>query len=245
MKKLLLFYFTVTFLILGVGQAEAELISQTSTFSNTFKGTNLTATTNDSIGISPFDSALGTLDKVIISINGKTDINFTAKAYFPSSIAPASYPFGISVKQSFFGLGNKYFTFNNPAIFSWNGSGANTGGPAVWNFNNQFSYNFIFNNQTDKVGYTIPTTTNTTSQSSNSQPSSVKGLLVDFLGGNQTHSEEFMQAFTVTSPVRENPITLLTTGTITIKYYYTPINQHPKLIPNQRPILPPLKLKKI
>jgi hypothetical protein len=97
------------------------------------------------IGVAPFDPALGTLDTVLVTIQGT----------FSGTVdAPAAQPYLIEVDQNFFGLANKYFAFDGPGKLTFTGFGTGHDAP----FGGSFSYEFQFNAVTDILGFSLAVT---------------------------------------------------------------------------------------
>ena len=67
----------------------------------------------DLVGVQPFDPALGTLDRVLVDIQGVLQVTGTA-------LSPT---FSVGVSQDFMGLAGKYFDFSSSAQLLLTGSG--------------------------------------------------------------------------------------------------------------------------
>ena len=116
------------------GQAKADLITQAHSFS--------AIAFDRMIGVTPFDSSLGTLDEVSVSIQGQMEVGVYAPPYI-LDLVPRPYEFQVQVEQEFFGLADKFFTFDSPAIFPF--AGVASGSGAGYLFIEPFTYNFTFN----------------------------------------------------------------------------------------------------
>ncbi len=125
-----------------VEQAQADTIINTATFS---------ATPVQILPVTPFDPTLGRLDKVTVFIQGL--VSFTGIA-LPN---PAPYSYQFKVFQNFTGLGGRYFAFETPAEFFFNGEA--TGAGDFVSLISQFSYSFTFDEASDLMGdFVIPKT---------------------------------------------------------------------------------------
>jgi hypothetical protein len=191
------------------GPSNADLIYQGHTFS---------ALTYDAIGITPFDPSLGTLDEVHVSIQGQMQLDFGATQYIDINQKPIPYPFSVSVEQEFFGLAHKFFAFVSPAIFLF--EDVATGSGSFHSFRTPFAYNFIFDDTTDLLGFTLPQATGTNMIT---PPSSISGVRGDFVETIMPINEiDLVQKFSSISAL-EKPylIDLSSVGSIIIEYDYT------------------------
>jgi hypothetical protein len=192
------------------GPANADLI---------YQGHEFSAITYDAIGITPFDPSLGTLDEVYVSIQGQTRLDFGADVYTDSYGNPLPYTFSVSVEQEFFGLAGKFFAFESPAIFLF--SGVATGSGSFHSFLSPFTYNFIFDDTTDLLGFTVPQATGINMIT---PPSSISGLREDFIETIMPINEiDLVQQFSSISTFEEPYLMALSSeGSIIIEYDYTP-----------------------
>src|SRR6185503_6883013 len=75
----------------------------------------------DFIGVTPFDPALGTLDRVSVSISGVLTVNgMTGRNQVqagPGVLVPQAYSYMVDVQQDFSGLAGRYFDFLGSATF--------------------------------------------------------------------------------------------------------------------------------
>ena len=97
----------------------------------------------DLVGVQPFDPALGTLDRVLVDIQGVLEVRGIA-------LSPT---FSIGASQNFMGLAGKYFEFSPDAQLLLTGSGL-PGDPVA--LVTTFAYTFQFNEVTDLIGVTVP-----------------------------------------------------------------------------------------
>jgi len=214
MRRKLVFRFVITALLAIVldwtGAANADLIYQGHTFSGTFY---------NAIGVTPFDPSLGTLDEVHVSIQGQMQLDFGATQYIDINQKPIPYPFSVSVEQEFFGLVDKFFAFESPAIFLF--SAVATGSGSFHSFLTPFTYNFIFDDTTDLFGFTD---LQATGMNMITPPSSISGLREDFIETTIPINEiDLVQNFsTISTPEKPYLMALSAEGSIIIEYDYTP-----------------------
>lgn len=163
----------VTSLSVSARPADASSITNIYSFSGS---------TTDTMVVQPFNPALGTLDSVdvgisgVLSVSGTTGLNLLPGP--GGQQIPIPYNFQVTVTQNFFGLGGKYFEFNDDAMFVFNGT--STGLGEGFGFAPSYGYTFTFNAVTDLIGFVIPTTS-TTAGTLQPPLSGVSGPRADFL----------------------------------------------------------------
>ena len=212
MRRSLFFAFATIALLTLIfgepGQARADLITQAQEFDGSIF---------DQIGVTPFDSSLGTLDEVHVSIQGQMEIGVYAPPYYLNQV-PILYDFQVQVEQVFFGLVDKFFTFASPAIFPF--AGVASGSGAGYLLIEPFTYDFTFNETTDLIGYTVPTITGDFTP-----PVSISGQRCDFLETiipiNEVDLVQNFSLIVAYAPV-ELSVTLKSEGSMFIDYVYTP-----------------------
>lgn len=177
----------------------------------------------DTLSFASFDPALGTLDRVNVSITGtlvlqaSSQINVVSGpgGSFPSPIAVAA-----TVTQSFtpIGINNRGFEFATSAQFLFNSVASGSG--ELVTFSTPFSYDFAFTALTDLIGFAIPGFSGPTIP-----PTSVIGLRGDFLDLAPPLDGEEIQILTQS---QIGSLTGLLGGVITaggavlVTYVYTP-----------------------
>jgi hypothetical protein len=215
MKQILTaFLFAFIFSFSTMEQANADLISNTSTFSVTSSGVDPALSAGKNIGITPFNPTQGTLNEVRISINGQTHVDFGAlvNCY---GLGCAPYTVVITINNLLIGGGGKYFAFDSPAGYGW----TSTASSSFWSYDNIFTYNFVFNDVTDLTGTTIPTITNTAS--TYGTPPSIRGYLADF-AAFPIDLITFVESSQVGAVTPIMKFDVATNGSMTIEYDYTP-----------------------
>jgi hypothetical protein len=111
------------------------------------------------IEVTPFNTALGSLEEVRVSITGTMQVTGLTPqngVNFPGGFIPVPYSYGVEVRQDFDGLGSSFFDFTTPAIFQLQGLA--TGFPLAFAFAVPFVYTFEFTDITDLIGFAIPST---------------------------------------------------------------------------------------
>jgi len=105
----------------------------------------------------PFDSSLGTLTSVDVTITGAvnavvlTQVNYVATA--DGELLPLPTPFTVSEDLNFTGISNgSFFSWLQPATFVFSGTGSGTG--EAQNLTDLFTFGFHFDSNTDFVGQT-------------------------------------------------------------------------------------------
>lgn len=177
----------------------------------------------DTLSFPSFDPALGTLDRVNVSITGTlqllapSQVNIVSGpgGSFPSQIAVAA-----TVTQSFvpIGINNRGFEFATPAQYLFNSVASGAGEPV--SFSTPFSYDFSFTAITDLIGFAIPGFSGPTIP-----PTSVIGTRGDFLDLAPPLDGEEIQILTQS---QIGSLTGLLGGVVTVggsvlvTYVYTP-----------------------
>jgi hypothetical protein len=167
-----------------------------------------------------FDSALGTLDSVHVSIAGVA----TIEALLPANESGTSfvgYPFQITFQEEFAGLGNGFFDFNGPSSLVFNGFSPGFASPLV--LASAYQLDFALNQATDLIGFVIPATnaTNATLIPPLTGVSGPRSAFVETpasIGQLLVTQSAFSQA--------AGPLPLITgirsEGAMTVTYTYTP-----------------------
>jgi hypothetical protein len=203
--------------------ADALTTTQTESFSGQF----------DFLGVTPFDPAMGTLDRVVVSINGQLTVsgvtgqNMLPLGPFGASL-PQPYPYTLDIQQSFFGLANRYFEFSDPATFHFMGTASGAGEPL--SFMSQFSYDFEFNVGSDPIGFTLPMTTGVVPP-----PGGIIGTRARFIdNGIPINEIDLVQQFTLGGQQPNTSPTMITSlsagGSLQITYEYTPVPEPATLL---------------
>lgn len=123
--------FVVAFVFLSVGQAMAGLVSQTATFS----AVNVNGNNGyDTIGFTPFDPSLGTLDEVRVSITGTMQLHVDDMVQLNQAGNPIPYTYFPQVVQSFIGVGTPA-----PVLFVV----SDTGQGLSFTYSKSFTYDFV------------------------------------------------------------------------------------------------------
>ena len=202
MKRILLALY-VCLMISGLG-GRAEALSTYSTTSFSF--TNPMG----SIGVTPFDSNLGTLEEIVVSIDGQ--ISGTA------FVDPASAIYYIEISQTFEGALGKYFKFTSPAKFLFEGTNP-LSEVAQISLSSMFSFDFKINATSDFTGGNVfPTFSGTYLDS---PPTSIFGLRSGFLETTTSLDEIFYNSF-ASAGYGYNGVDLNTGGSMIIEYVYEP-----------------------
>jgi hypothetical protein len=158
----------------------------------------------DLVGVQPFDPALGTLDRVLVDIQGVLEVRGIA-------LTPT---FSVGVSQNFMGLAGKYFRFSPDAQLLLTGSGP-PGEPVA--LVTTFAYTFQFNEVTDLIGFTVPAV-----QGPFFVVPSVDGTRAGFLRKPLPLDEiDVFQAPSFTAGVQLG--TLESHGSLEITYEFTPV----------------------
>lgn len=181
--------------------------------------------TFDAIGMTPFDTSLGTLDKVIVSIVGTLSVSgSTLPNLVPAGVAlvPQPYDYRVDVTQDFEGLAGRYFDVNDHTTFSMFGHATGAGEP--FTLATTFTYSFDFDDISDLIGFAIPSVTS--SFGAFIPPFSVSAARADFTGTGAIEEVDLIQFATSTTLGAAVPppsiATLLASGLISVTYEYTP-----------------------
>jgi hypothetical protein len=205
-------------LILGASTpASALTITQAHTFS---------ATTFDTIGVTPFDPGLGTLDRVLVSIDGfLTVAGVTGRNVLPGPLpVPIGYLYQVVVNQDVFGLGGGYFEFVSPARFLFTDFASGQG--EGFAFATSYGYDFTFTQLTDLLGFTLASVS--TSAGVLIPPFGIAGTTGDFAGSPSPLDQIVLTQQAAVAPgfvPNQTPTQITafsTAGTLQIIYDYTP-----------------------
>lgn len=171
----------------------------------------------DAMGLQPFDPSLGTLERVVVEIEGVLQVAANAT---PIGAPPVPYGYTIQVEQLLFGLGN-FFEFSGPGTLIF--GGVTSGGPIAHAA--PFSYSFSFTAATDVIGFTVPSTTGLTSP-----PPSVAGTREDFVEDPffPVHEVDFLQTTTVLNGAGLVVPVVTADGFLRVTYEYTPVDPVPE-----------------
>jgi hypothetical protein len=217
MKKLLLCCYSVSFLVLAVGQANANTIFQTRHFTATGTIQGAFLDTSNNYDVTPFNPSLGTLDEVRVSIVGLMEFSTQLTMSPTDGLGNILYPFNpsVDVYQLFLGVadgGN--FGFGSFArLYTTVLPDQGLGLP--FSRSQSFSYNLTFDNTTDPVD-----SPDLQSEGIITPPSSTSGQRADW---TSTDFISLTQYVTVTGCYYPpQSITLSSEGTIAIEYDYTP-----------------------
>lgn len=203
--------------------ADALTTTQTESFSGQF----------DFLGVTPFDPALGTLDRVSVSImgvltvSGVTGMNQLPVGPFGAPVAQP-YVYLLDVQQRFFGLANRYFEFSGDATFHFVDTASGAGEP--FSFMSQFSYDFAFDVGTDMLGFTFPSTTGVVPP-----PGGIIGTRARFIdNGIPINEIDLVQQFSLSGQPPNTTPTMVTSlsagGLLQITYEYTPVPEPATLL---------------
>lgn len=196
--------------------ASADLIVVSSAFSGG---------TFDAIGMTPFDSSLGTLDKVSVNITGTLSVSgSTLPNLVPAgpTLIPTPYSYCIDVSQDFEGLLDGYFDLNDHSAFSMFGLATGVGEP--FTLATTFSYSFNFDDISDLIGFAIPSVSS--SFGTVVPPFSVSAARADFTGTGVLEEVDLLQSAAATTLGAAVPPPLIgafgAEGAIVVTYEYTP-----------------------
>jgi hypothetical protein len=114
----------------------------------------------DAFSLTPFDSSLGTLDKVDVRIDGVLAVQGITppNGFFDGSGAfiHVPYAYRVDVNQVFTSVGDEFFDFAGSGLFVLNGAATGLQSPFV--FAVPFSYDMTFDSLTDLIGFDVPLT---------------------------------------------------------------------------------------
>lgn len=203
---------------------EANQISNTYSFSSTTTEQSIAKT--NSIYVNQFDSSLGTLNSVDVSINGDIGITMTTQTHLVPVIGSTPNnpimqivitDFFPSIKQIFAAQTNELFQFGSASDMMLHGK---TGDGGVWTWNPSFSYSFLFGN----AGLSSLSMQATGIQAY-TPPSTINGSLASFIADPGAALDSYPIQFTdilIANPYDYWSFTSTTTGEMTITYNYTP-----------------------
>jgi hypothetical protein len=173
----------------------------------------------------PFDTALGTLDRVDVFIRGQlsaSGVTATNSTGGPVP-TPVAYGYSVEVSQRFFGLAGKYFEFFQPARFVFTSVASGTGEPFA--FVTEYTYEFDFDAASDFVGFTLAAVTSS-SGTLFPPPTGIGGLRADFVAALPPIDEiDLLQVASSTAFGGPPPTvsTFNTSAVMEIRYNYTPV----------------------
>jgi len=171
----------------------------------------------DVLSLQTFDTALGTLNSVNVSIRGIVTATGTMPVNRRIDGLPLPYAFTVNVTQSFTGLGGQFFQFATPSHIAFPGV-APGGTQYNFGFNTGYSYNFTLNSTTDSIGGT-----SSLLNGPFVSPVFVSGQTSDFqASAAYTNLLDFVQNVSVTAP--SHPVQKLNgsvTGVLSLTYNYT------------------------
>lgn len=184
--------------------------------------------------LTPFNTALGTLNSIDVSISGTLAISGTTAAnQLPvAGGAPNNVPytFVVQATQDFDGLGGEIFHFNSNGTFTSDPQLA-TGVPAGFTVTSLLGYSFTLNAATDLAGLVTPSVSSSTG-SLIPPISGATGLRSDFSGTlvNMLNLVQTASLFSTTGPA---PVVSGVTfdGLLQIDYHYTPVAPPADVVP--------------
>jgi hypothetical protein len=182
------------------------------------------ASTSNTIAVSPFDPSLGTLNRVDVAIIGTLVVQGTTLPFLAGPFgSPVPYQYRVKVTQDFAGLAGRYFDFSGPAEFLFQATA--TGAGETFEIASSFRYDFSFTESSDLVGFAALTTTS--NPASLIPPAAgVLGTRADFLLALPPLDEILLTQ--TWQPIATSggpaPVVSLATaqGTLTMTYHYTP-----------------------
>ncbi len=171
--------------------------------------------------LTPFNSSLGTLTSVDVTITGVvnaevlTPVNFVGTA--DGGLIPIPVPFSVSENLNFFGIPNgSFFSWLQPATFVFSGTGSGTG--EAQNLTDFFNIGFQFDSTTDFLGQTVVGGTGPTIP-----PILAFGTLNGFTDTYSPLMMEFVETTPGTLPdVGASLVNATLDGDILVQYNYTP-----------------------
>ena len=203
-------------LVLFTTPANAALLTQLRAFSGSML---------DEFMVTPFDPSLGTLDHVLVSIDGVLTVSGTTGVNLQGiPPAPVPFPFTVEVTQNFLGLAGRLFSFSGgPATFGFSGVASGAGTP--FTFGTTFAYDFELNAATDAAGSVLPSFSSSDGTLV-PPPNGVLGLRSTFVdNGIPNNVMQLIQQASVPPNQGQSP-TFVTAfnagGSVEIQYVYTP-----------------------
>lgn len=211
-------------LLLISSAVEANQISNTYSFSSTTTEQSIAKT--NSIYVDQFDSSLGTLNSVGISISGDIGITMATQVHLVPVVGSTpnnpimqivTTDFYSSIQQIFAAQTNELFQFGSASDMLLHGI---TGAGGIWTWNPSFSYSFSFGN-TGLSSLSMQAT----GVQAYTPPSTVNGSLATFIADPGAALDIYPIQFTdilFANPYDYWSFTSTTTGEMTITYDYTP-----------------------
>ncbi|MGH0029805.1 MAG: PEP-CTERM sorting domain-containing protein [Myxococcota bacterium] len=202
-------------LVAGATPARADLITQTRTVSGNF----------DAVAFDPFDPSLGTLDRVIVRIEGNL-VQAFIRTGGPPQLAT------IQMSQRFFSPSGRGFEFETDAVYTHAGL-STLPSPRIL----AISHDFTFDAASDVLGFALPASSGPLL----SPPTAVNGVRADWelaaLPGDPGIDVEMLML----PPVTTGPIAAQSTsfeGVVTVQYVYTPAVPPPPPLGPSRVLVP-------
>lgn len=177
-------------------------------------GTSFSATPFDTIAMTPFNPALGTLQSVNVSIAGTLAVDGFATPLVDGTGAPIPYAYVVGADQDFDGLIDSYFDFASAAHFQFTGV-INSGG--AFHESTPFSYTFTFNSTTDLAGSVIPSVSGPITP-----PTSIVGTRASFLPPIFGVNQVLLTQSVLSQQPLLTGLTVSSAGSITVTYNYEP-----------------------
>lgn len=174
------------------------------------------------IGVTPFDPTLGTLDRVVVSIDGALHVSGFALPF--GATPPVQYQYLVEIEQAFVGLAGRYFEFGSPAIFVL-GSLA-TGAGQSFVLAQPFEYSFTFTEDTDGLGgFVTPASSGSSFSGPAVLPTTVDARRSDFadpiIPSGIIELRQPLASVVSFGPALQN-LSWQSTGSLRIEYHYTP-----------------------
>ena len=211
MKKLIV-ALCVCLIVTGLG----DRVEALSTYSTTsFSFTNPMG----AIGVTPFNQNLGTLEEIIVSIDGQisgTAFIDPATVIIPSQTTPTSY--FIEISQAFDGALGKYFDFASPAKYRFSGDNYLNAVTAI-SLYSSFSFDFTINAETDLMGGNVFPTFSGMNLAL--PPTSIFSLRNNFFETKYTADEILYNSY-VSNGYGFSAVDLSAGGSMIIEYVYEP-----------------------
>ena len=212
--------------LLFTSSAQATLVQQSSSFSVANALTGFSLFTFD-----PFDTALGSLNRVTFNIEGMVILNAIATPnLIPQGLAgpqPVPYDYTLRMDMDVFRLAGFDFDFTSDAQFYFSGTDPGAGANIVQT--QQFSLTAEFDEFTDIFGFDIPTTSNNyipplsiaSSRSDFEENLITSSLGLQFQMLNIWHINSIAAVSAQIIPMGSSA------GLVTLSYDYTPIPEVP------------------
>lgn len=201
----------------------ADQITNTYAFNSATTETQIVKTS--SIFVDQFDSSLGTLNSVGVSISGGMNISMLTQLHLVPVEGAGAGPIFVEnivdffphVKQLFAAQTNELFQFGTPADMMLHGL---TGGGGLWTWSPTFSYSFSL----DSAGFS-GLSMQATGVQAYTPPSTINGSLDSFIADAGSALNLYPIQFTdmlIDNPFDYLSFTSTTAGEMTITYDYTP-----------------------